>query len=316
MAFPEDRMLTASSFPSSTAVVSSGGRVNFLSMLLPLGFVGIGGIGFLLAGSLPGLVVAAVLGLLAGMSPQVANQWERAVVLRMGRFDGLRGPGLFWRIPLVDRVTAWVDQRVITTPFAAEETLTSDTVPVNVDAVLFWMVHDPQKAALEVQNYPQAVSWAAQTALRDIIGRTSLSDLLRGRERIEGELQELIDQRCMPWGIAVQAVEMRDIIIPANLQDAMSREAQASREKRARIILGEAEMEIATLFDQASTVYKDNPTALQLRAMNILFEGIKQKGALMIVPSTAVQTMGLGGLIGAAALEQQTHAERTGAKTE
>jgi regulator of protease activity HflC (stomatin/prohibitin superfamily) len=315
MAFQEDRMLTASSFPSSTAVVSSGGRVNFLSMLLPLGFIGVGGLGFLLAGSVAGLVVAAVLGLLAGMSPQVANQWERAVVLRMGRFDGLRGPGLFWRIPLVDRVTAWVDQRVITTPFAAEETLTSDTVPVNVDAVLFWMVHDPEKAALEVQNYPQAVSWAAQTALRDIIGRTSLSDLLRGRERIEGELQELIDQRCMPWGIAVQAVEMRDIIIPANLQDAMSREAQASREKRARIILGEAEMEIATLFDQASNVYKDNPTALQLRAMNILFEGIKQKGALMIVPSTAVQTMGLGGLIGAAAMEQQTRAERGATET-
>jgi regulator of protease activity HflC (stomatin/prohibitin superfamily) len=234
----------------------------------------------------------------------------------MGRFDGLRGPGLFWRIPLVDRVTAWVDQRVITTPFAAEETLTSDTVPVNVDAVLFWMVHDPEKAALEVQNYPQAVSWAAQTALRDIIGRTSLSDLLRGRERIESELQELIDQRCMPWGIAVQAVEMRDIIIPANLQDAMSREAQASREKRARIILGEAEMEIATLFDQASTVYKQNPTALQLRAMNILFEGMKQKGALMIVPSNAVQSMGLGGMIGAAALEQQTRAGREGDKTE
>jgi regulator of protease activity HflC (stomatin/prohibitin superfamily) len=171
--------------------------------------------------------------------------------------------------------------------------------------VLFWMVHDAERAALEVQNYPQAVSWAAQTALRDIIGRTSLAELLHGRERIEGELQELIDARCMPWGVAVQAVEMRDIIIPANLQDAMSREAQATREKRARIILGEAEVEIATLFEEASHVYQKNPTALQLRAMNILFEGIKQKGALMIVPSSAVQEMGLGGMMGMAALQQQ-----------
>jgi regulator of protease activity HflC (stomatin/prohibitin superfamily) len=217
-------------------------------------------------------------------------------------------------VPLVDSISAWVDQRVITTPFAAEETLTSDTVPVNVDAVLFWMAHDPERAALEVQNYAQAVSWAAQTALRDIIGRTSLADLLRGRERIENELQDLIDQRCMPWGIAVQAVEMRDVIIPTNLQDAMSREAQATREKRARIILGEAEVEIAALFDQASRAYQQNPTALHLRAMNMLYEGLKQKGALMLVPSTAVETMGLGGLLGAAALEQQTRARAASAE--
>jgi len=207
-------------------------------------------------------------------------------------------------------VSAWVDQRVITTAFAAEETLTSDTVPVNVDAVLFWMVHYPERAALDVQHYPQAVSWAAQTALRDIIGRTSLADLLRGRERIETELQDLIDQRCMPWGIEVQAVEMRDVVIPATLQDAMSREAQATREKRARIILGEAEVEIAALFDQASQSYQQNPTALHLRAMNILYEGLKEKGALMLVPSTAVESMGLGGLMGAAALEQQAAARR------
>jgi regulator of protease activity HflC (stomatin/prohibitin superfamily) len=289
----------------STPVVPAGTRMNFISVLLTLGVTAVGGIGLLLAGSIPSIVAAAVLGLLVGMSPQVAQHWERAVVLRLGRFDGLRGPGLFWRIPFVDNVTAWVDQRVITTAFAAEETLTSDTVPVNVDAVLFWMVHDPQKAALEVQHYPQAVSWAAQTALRDIIGRTSLADLLHGRERIESELQDLIDARCMPWGVAVQAVEMRDIIIPANLQDAMSREAQATREKRARIILGEAEVEIAILFEEASHVYQKNPTALQLRAMNILFEGIKEKGALMIVPSSAVTEMGLGGMLGAAALQQQ-----------
>jgi regulator of protease activity HflC (stomatin/prohibitin superfamily) len=291
---------------SSTAVVQSGARVNFLSAFLGLGFIGAGGLALLFAHSIAALVAGSVVGLLVGMAPQVANQWERAVVLRMGRFDGLRGPGLFWRIPFVDTITAWVDQRVITTAFAAEETLTSDTVPVNVDAVLFWSAHDPEKAALEVQNYPQAVSWAAQTALRDIIGRTSLSDLLRGRERIESELQDLIDQRCMPWGVAVQAVEMRDVIIPASLQDAMSREAQATREKRARIILGEAEVEIASLFDQASRAYQQNPTALQLRAMNILFEGLKQKGALMIVPSSAVETMGLGGMAGMAALDRKT----------
>lgn len=253
-----------------------------------------------------GVIVGFILGLLAGQAPKVARQWENAVVLRLGRYIGLRGPGLFWIIPFVDTIPAWVDQRVITTSFAAEETLTSDTVPVNVDAVLFWMVYDPEKAALEVQDYPQAVSWAAQTALRDIIGRTSLTDLLRGRERIEEELQKLIDERSNPWGVTVQSVEMRDVIIPAALQDAMSREAQAAREKQARIILAQAEVEIANMFDKASESYQDNPTALHLRAMNMLYEGLKEKGALMLVPSTAVESMGMGGLIGAAAMRQRT----------
>jgi len=252
------------------------------------------------------LVIGILLGLLLAQSPKVARQWDRAVVLRLGRYVGLRGPGLFWIIPFVDTVSAWIDQRVITTSFAAEETLTSDTVPVNVDAVLFWMVYDPEKAALEVQNYPQAVSWAAQTALRDIIGRTSLTDLLRGRERIEEELQQLIDERSNPWGVTVQSVEMRDVIIPAALQDAMSREAQAAREKQARIILGQAEVEIAHSFETAARSYRDNPTALHLRAMNMLYEGLKEKGALMLVPSSAVESMGMGGLLGAAALRQQT----------
>jgi SPFH domain/Band 7 family protein len=252
------------------------------------------------------LVVGVFLGLLLAQAPKIARQWERAVVLRLGRYVGLRGPGLFWIIPFVDTVSAWVDQRVITTSFAAEETLTSDTVPVNVDAVLFWMVYDPEKAALEVQSYPQAVSWAAQTALRDIIGRTSLTDLLRGRERIEEELQQLIDQRSNPWGVTVQSVEMRDVIIPAALQDAMSREAQAAREKQARIILGQAEVEIAHSFETAAQSYRDNPTALHLRAMNMLYEGLKEKGALMLVPSSAVESMGMGGLLGAAALRQQS----------
>ena len=253
-----------------------------------------------------GVIVGIVLGALLAQSPKIARQWERAVVLRLGRYVGLRGPGLFWIVPFVDTVSTWVDQRVITTSFAAEETLTSDTVPVNVDAVLFWMVYDPEKAALEVQNYPQAVSWAAQTALRDIIGRTSLTDLLRGRERIEEELQQLIDERSNPWGVTVQSVEMRDVIIPAALQDAMSREAQAAREKQARIILGQAEVEIAQSFETAARSYRDNPTALHLRAMNMLYEGLKEKGALMLVPSSAVESMGMGGLLGAAALRQQT----------
>jgi regulator of protease activity HflC (stomatin/prohibitin superfamily) len=284
----------------------AGLRANFISIFLLLGFVGLGVLSLLSFSSIAGAVVGFGLGVISGMAPQVARQWERVVVLRLGRYQGLRGPGLFWLVPFVDSISTWVDQRVITTAFAAEETLTSDTVPVNVDAVLFWMVHDPEKAALEVQNYPQAVSWAAQTGLRDIIGRTSLSDLLRGRDRIESELQELIDQRAMPWGITVQAVEMRDIVIPTTLQDAMSREAQAAREKRARIILGEAEVEIAALFDEASKAYADNPTALHLRAMNILYEGLKEKGALMLVPSTAVESMGLGGMLGAAALAKST----------
>ena len=253
-----------------------------------------------------GIIVGVLLGLLLAQAPKIARQWERAVVLRLGKYVGLRGPGLFWIVPFVDTVSAWVDQRVITTSFAAEETLTSDTVPVNVDAVLFWMVYDPEKAALEVQNYPQAVSWAAQTALRDIIGRTSLTDLLRGRERIEEELQQLIDERSNPWGVTVQSVEMRDVIIPPALQDAMSREAQAAREKQARIILGQAEVEIAHSFETAAQSYRDNPTALHLRAMNMLYEGLKEKGALMLVPSSAVESMGMGGLLGAAALRQQT----------
>jgi regulator of protease activity HflC (stomatin/prohibitin superfamily) len=251
------------------------------------------------------VLIGIPLGLILAASPKVAQQWERAVVLRLGKYTGLRGPGLFWVIPGIDQVTSWIDQRIITTSFAAEETLTSDTVPVNVDAVLFWMVYDPEKAALEVQDYKLAISWAAQTALRDIIGRTPLSVLLRGREQIEAQLQKLIDERSNPWGITVQSVEMRDVIIPESLQDAMSREAQAAREKEARIILGQAEVEIAHLFAKASESYEHNPTALHLRAMNILYEGLKEKGALMLVPSTAVESMGLGGMLGMAAMRQQ-----------
>ena len=280
-------------------------RLNFISALAFLAPLGLGVVSTLITFNPAGVIIGVLLGLLLAQSPKIARQWERGVVLRLGKFVGLRGPGLFWIIPFVDSVSTWIDQRVITTGFAAEETLTMDTVPVNVDAVLFWMVYDPEKAALEVQNYPQAVSWAAQTGLRDIIGRTSLTDLLRGRERIEEELQQLIDERSNPWGVTVQSVEMRDVIIPAALQDAMSREAQAAREKQARIILGQAEVEIAHSFETAARSYQNNPTALHLRAMNMLYEGLKEKGALMLVPSSAVESMGMGGLMGAAALRQQ-----------
>jgi regulator of protease activity HflC (stomatin/prohibitin superfamily) len=292
---------TRSNLPSTDVA-----RINIVSAVALLTPLIIGALATWLTFNPAGVIVGLLLGVLLAQAPKIARQWERAVVLRLGKYVGLRGPGLFWIVPFVDTVSAWVDQRVITTSFAAEETLTSDTVPVNVDAVLFWMVYDPEKAALEVQDYPQAVSWAAQTALRDIIGRTSLTDLLRGRERIEEELQQLIDERSNPWGVTVQSVEMRDVIIPAALQDAMSREAQAAREKQARIILGQAEVEIAHSFEKAAQSYRDNPTALHLRAMNMLYEGLKEKGALMLVPSSAVESMGMGGLLGAAALRQQT----------
>jgi regulator of protease activity HflC (stomatin/prohibitin superfamily) len=285
---------------------------NVIAILFLLGAIALALIAYLPSQRLIAPIAILVTGLVLMQSPKVAQQWERAIVLRLGRFVGLRGPGLFWVVPFVDRVSSWIDQRTITTSFAAEQTLTSDTVPVNVDAVLFWMVHDAEKAALEVQDYSQAVSWAAQTALRDIIGRTPLADLLRGREQIEAELQHLIDLRSNPWGVTVSSVEMRDVVIPVALQDAMSREAQASREKQARIILGQAEMEIAHSFEEAAKSYLHNPTALHLRAMNMLYDGLKEKGALMLIPSSAVESMGMGGLMGAAALRQSTLTGDTG----
>src|SRR6516225_2715833 len=235
-------------------------RANVVALFVLIAWLAVGVISLFAAGNPIPLIICGILGVISMQSPKIAQQWERAVILRLGRFAGLRGPGLFWIVPFLDVVSSWIDQRTITTSFAAEQTLTSDTVPVNVDAVLFWMVHDAQKAALEVQEYAQAVSWAAQTALRDIIGRTTLTDLLRGRERIEDELQQLIDMRSNPWGITVQSVEMRDVVIPDALQDAMSRQAQAAREKQARVILAEAEVEIAKRFDEAAQSYHQNPT--------------------------------------------------------
>jgi regulator of protease activity HflC (stomatin/prohibitin superfamily) len=251
-----------------------------------------------------GVTVWTLIGAYVLMALKVADQWEKAVVLRVGRFRGLRGPGLFWIIPIVDRIPMWIDHRVMVTPFAAEKTLTKDTVPVDVDAVLFWLVWDAEKAALEVEDYRSAIGWAAQTALREVIGQMTLADILVGRARMDADLQKIIDARTTPWGVTVQSVEIRDVIIPPDLEDAMSRQAQAERERQARVILGESERQIAQSFADASVAYRDNPTALHLRAMNMLFEGLKEKGALVIVPSSAVDTMNLGGLSGMVALSQ------------
>lgn len=250
------------------------------------------------------IIVGSILALYVLFALKVAAQWEKAVVLRLGRFYKLAGPGPFWIVPILDTIPSWIDQRVMVTPFSAQKTLTKDTVPVDVDAVLFWVVWDAEKAALEVENYRAAVDWAAQTALRDIIGRMMLADILVGRTAMDTELQKIIDERTTPWGVTVQSVEIRDIVIPQDLENAMSRQAQAERERQARVILGESEKQIAASFAEAAKAYADNPTALHLRAMNMLFEGLKEKGALIIVPSSAVETMNLGGLSGLTALAQ------------
>jgi regulator of protease activity HflC (stomatin/prohibitin superfamily) len=255
------------------------------------------------------LLVMVLISTYISLSLKIAAQWEKAVVLRLGKFRHLAGPGMFWIIPVIDVIANWVDHRVMVTPFSAEKTLTKDTVPVDVDAVLFWVVWDAEKAALEVADYRAAIAWAAQTALREIIGQMSLADILVGRSKMDDDLQKIIDERTTPWGISVQSVEIRDIIIPQDLEDAMSRQAQAERERQARVILGESEKQIASSFAEASEAYKNNPVALHLRAMNMLFEGLKEKGALVIVPSSAVDTMNLGGLSGMVAMSQTVKPE-------
>ncbi len=244
------------------------------------------------------LLVTAVVALVVAPSVQIAYQWERAVILRFGRFKALRKSGPFVIVPIIDKVAQFVDQRVRVTDFSAETTLTSDTVPVNVDAIAFWMVWDAQKAVLEVEHFDDAVIMSAQTALRNAIGKNDLANLLSERDRLGHEVQEVLDEKTSAWGITTQAVEIRDIIIPKGLEDAMSRQAQAERERQSRIILGTAETEIAEKFSRASEHYRDNPVALHLRAMNMVFEGLRQKGSMIIVPSTAVETMGLGALGG------------------
>ncbi len=249
-----------------------------------------------------GLATALVAATLLALSARMANQWERAVVLRLGQYQGLKGPGIFWMWPFVDRVTMWLDSRVRATGFAAEKTLTADTVPVNVDAVLFWTVEDAEKAALRVEDYREAVAWAAQTALRDIIGKTDLAHMLVGRESIDVAIQELIDARTHDWGISVISVEIRDVVIPPALEDAMSRQAQAEREKLARIILADAEVEIAHKFQIAAGQYESNQIALQLRSMNLLYEGMKEKTTLMVVPSGMAESMNAGAYAGLASM--------------
>jgi len=254
------------------------------------------------------------IGLYLALAPRVASQWERAVVLRLGKFVGLRGPGLFWIVPLLDRIVVWVDMRVRTTGFAAERTLTRDTVPVNVDAVLFWQVEDAERAALGLEDYEEAVAWAAQTALREIIGKTDLADMLAGRDVLDADMQRLIDERARAWGITVKSVEIRDVVIPQALEDAMSRRAQAEREKQARVILGDAEVEIAQKFSNAAHVYRD-PVALQLRSLNLLYEGMKERGTLMIVPSTMADSMGASSYAGLAAYAAQQNGQPNGKPT-
>ncbi len=236
---------------------------------------------------------------------QVAKQWEKAAVLRFGRYRGMRGPGMFLIVPVVDTVSRYIDQRVRVTDVKAESALTRDTVPVNVDAIVFWLVWDAEKCILEVQNFVEAITLSAQTALRESIGRHELAQMITERETLGQELQRILDTKTNPWGITVHSVEIRDVHIPQALEDAMSRQAQAERERQARIILGTAETEISDKFSQAARVYQESPVALHLRAMNMLYEAIKEKGAMVVVPSTAVETMGLGGLLGTAALSKQ-----------
>ena len=247
-------------------------------------------------------VAAFIIALLISTAIKIADPWDKAVVLRLGHFQSLRGPGLFLIVPILDTIPYWIDTRVITTSFKAEKTLTKDTVPVDVDAVLFWKVLDPQKAALEVADYLSAISWASQTALRDVIGKTMLSDMLEGRDKISAVLQKIIDERTEPWGIHVNSVEVKDVLIPAALENAMSMQAQAERERQARVILGDSERQVAEKFGEAALTYTNNPVALHLRAMNMLYEGLKQNSTIVIVPSSAVDTMQLGSMAGLTAL--------------
>jgi regulator of protease activity HflC (stomatin/prohibitin superfamily) len=250
-------------------------------------------------------VTLIVLAVLALFGIKVANQWEKAVVLRFGKFQGLRGPGLFFVIPIVDEITHLIDQRVRVTDVTAESTLTRDTVPVDVDAIVFWTVWDAQKSVLEVSDYFVAIALSAQTALREAIGRAELAQMITERERLGDSLRRILDEKTNPWGITVHSVEIRDVKIPQGLEDAMSRQAQAERERQARIILGTAETEIASRFVAAAEEYESHPMALHLRAMNMLYEALKEKGSMVIVPSSAVETMGLGGLAGLTSLAKE-----------
>jgi regulator of protease activity HflC (stomatin/prohibitin superfamily) len=292
-------------------------KSNSLSALI---FVVIAGIGAALAyfahlaadnaASIGIFCAAIVLAFIISSAIQVADQWNKAVVLRLGKFRSLEGPGLFFIIPLIENIPYWLDTRVLTSSFKAEKTLTKDTVPVDVDAVLFWKIIDPKKAALDVADYQSAISWASQTALRDVIGKTMLCDMLEGRDKISGVLREIIDERTEPWGINVISVEVKDVLIPPALENAMSMQAQAERERQARVILGDSERQVAEKFAEAAKTYTNDPVALHLRAMNMLYEGLKQNSTIVIVPSSAIETMQLGGLAGMTALTMGIGQER------
>ena len=256
------------------------------------------------------LIVSFIIAALVAWSTKVANQWNRAVVLRLGKFRTLKGPGIFFIIPVIDNIPYWIDTRVISTSFKAEKTLTKDTVPVDVDAVLFWKVIDSRKASMDVADYYSAISWASQTALRDVIGKTMLAEMLEGRDKISSLLQKIIDERTEPWGINVISVEVKDVLIPEGLEAAMSMQAQAERERQARVILGDSERQIATMFDEAAKSYENNPTALHLRAMNMLYEGLKTNSTIVVVPSSAIETMGLGGLDGTIGLAKSIELDK------
>ena len=257
------------------------------------------------AGSVMIACTFLVIALLVANSIKIANQWDRAVVLRLGKFYALRGPGLFFIIPIVDNVAYWIDTRVITSNFKTEKTLTKDTVPVDVDAVLFWKVVEPERAALEIADYKNAIHWASQTALRDVIGKTLLADMLEVREKIGKGLQKIIDERTSPWGVNVISVEIKDVLIPSGLEDAMSMQAQAERERQARVILGDSERQVAEKFGEAAKTYVNDPVALHLRAMNMLYEGLKQNSTIVLVPSSVLDTMQLGNLAGITALASE-----------
>ncbi|HEY2729639.1 MAG TPA: slipin family protein [Polyangia bacterium] len=300
-------MRSASAFPA------------FLFCLLAAAGAAAAYVPYALYGSVGGAIAVAVVGLVVALvvssAIKVAAPWDRAVLLRLGRFRKLCGPGVFGLVPIVDTIAYWIDTRVITSAFKAEKTLTKDTVPVDVDAVLFWQVIDPERAALAVADYVSAISWASQTALRDIIGKTQLADMLEGRDKISIELQRVIDQRTEPWGVKVVSVEVRDVLIPSGLENAMSMQAQAERERQARVILGDSERQVAEKFGEAAKTYEHDPVALHLRAMNMLYEGLKQNATIVLVPSSALETMQLGGLAGVTAMTAAMKASGNGKDT-
>lgn len=282
-------------------------RIQFSSVGVVVMLVCLAGGG--LAASLTGHQSFAMAGALAGIyflfAIKVVDQWEKVAVLRFGRYRGLRGPGAFLIVPVVDTLSRYVDQRVRVTTVSAESALTRDTVPVNVDAIIFWLVWNAEKSILEVEDFMQAITMGSQTALRESIGRHQLAEMITERETLGHELQKILDEKTTPWGITVQSVEIRDVRIPQALENAMSQQAQAERERQARVILGEAEVQVSAQFAEAARVYEENPGALHLRGMNMLYEAIREKGAMVIVPSSAVETMGLGGTLATASLSKQ-----------